>query len=102
MEKDINLITLEDKSSFLLCDKPNNVEEFCNILTHLVDSDLSVLHQVLMVEDETEQIKTLRKQRSKITYYANLYNAYTARVLVLNPVEYVKSEIISRFDQSIR
>jgi hypothetical protein len=92
MEKEINI----EYNSLIFCDKPNNVEEFSDIIQNLINGDLAVLYQVLMVE-ETEQIKLLRKLRDKITYYPNLYNAYTARVLLDDPVIIIKNEMVARF-----
>ena len=74
----------------------DGIEEFCDILQLLVDVDLAILHRVLLVEDEAEQRQTLRKYRNYILFYSNLYNAYTARTLVLEPLIYIKNEIISR------
>jgi hypothetical protein len=76
----------------------DNIAEFCDIIRQLVDRDLAVLHQVLLIEDEKEQFKCLRQLRDKITFYGNLYNAYSARVLVQEPIIYVKNEIVSRFN----
>ena len=72
-------------------------EEFITILKYLVHNDLAVLHQVLMIENEEEQIKCLRAMRSYMTSYSSIYNAYTARVLVTNPTYYISNEIVSRY-----
>jgi hypothetical protein len=72
-------------------------KEFCNILQLLVDKDLAVFYQVLMFDDEAKQIQTLRKYRNHIKFYSNLYNAYTARTLVLDPITHIRNEIIVRF-----
>ena len=72
-------------------------EEFSTILKYLVHNDLAVLHQVLMLDDEEEQHACLRKNRAYIKLYANLYNAYTARVLVENPNYYITNEIVRRY-----
>jgi len=77
----------------------NNIEEFNDIIKNLVDGDLSILHKILMLKDEMEQIKMLRNLRDYITFYPNLYNAYTARVLVDEPCIYLKDEIVYRFTQ---
>jgi hypothetical protein len=76
----------------------DDIAEFCDILKQLDNSDLTVLHQILMVEDETEQHRKLRQLRGNIKRYGNLYNAYSARVLAPNPNMYVKDEIVSRFN----
>ena len=72
-------------------------EEFITILKYLVDNDLTVLHQVLTLENEEEQRKCLRDMRSYMTSYPSIYNAYTARVLVPNPTYYISNEIVSRY-----
>ena len=74
-------------------------EEFITIIQNLVNSDLSALNQILNLEDEEEQIRQLRKLRSQITFYPELYNAYTARVLVNNPNYYIENLIVSRFNK---
>jgi len=93
MEKEINIYY----NSLIFCDKPNNIEEFCGIIENLSDGDLAILYHVLMEKDETDQIKLLRKLRDRITYYPQLYNAYTARVLLDDPIIHIKNEIVSRF-----
>ena len=74
-------------------------EEFITIIQNLVNSDLSALNQILNLEDEKEQIQQLRKLRNQITFYPELYNAYTARVLVNNPNYYIENLIVSRFNK---
>ena len=96
MEKEINI----EYNSLTFCNNPDNVEEFSGIIQNLINGDLSVLYQVLMVEGETEQIRLLRKLRDKITYYPTLYNAYTARVLLDDPVIIIKNEMVARFINS--
>ena len=73
-----------------------NILEFCEILKNLDNKDLSILQKVLMFEDETEHRKLLRDMRSN-NLNGSLYNAYTARVLVLDPIIHVNEEIILRF-----
>jgi hypothetical protein len=75
----------------------NNSSEFCEILNYLDNRDLSILQKVLMIEDETEHRKFLRDMKSN-KLDGSLYNAYTARVLVLEPIVYVNQEIILRFN----
>lgn len=72
-------------------------EEFSTILNYLVHNDLAVLHQVLTLENEEEQRKCLREMRSYMTSYPSIVNAYTARVLVPNPIFYIANEIVSRY-----
>ena len=75
----------------------DNIEEFCNIIKLLVSSDLSVLHEVLLIENENDQFICLRRNRINITFYSNLYNAYCARTLVSTPIDYISNEIMNRF-----
>lgn len=72
-------------------------EEFITIIQLLYDSDLAVLHDVLILEDEEEQHKRLRTLRSFITSYPSIYNAFTARTLVTNPNYYIANEIVIRY-----
>jgi hypothetical protein len=74
----------------------NNIDEFCEILNLLVDSDVIVLYHVLLESNEKEQITTLRKMRDEITFYPSLLNAYYARTLVVDPIKYVQNEINKR------
>jgi hypothetical protein len=74
-------------------------EEFITIIQNLVNIDLAALYQVLNLEDEKEQIQHLRKLRNQIAFYPELYNAYTARVLVNNPNYYIEKLIVSRFNK---
>jgi hypothetical protein len=77
-----------------------NIDEFLTIIQLLNDCDLGVLHEVLMMETETDQIKCLRALRIVITNYPQTYNAYTARVLVNKPNEYITNEILSRYKKT--
>ena len=76
--------------------KELGADEFTEILSFLIDTDLVVLYQVFLV-DEKEQHGTLRKLRDNISVYSQLYNAYTARVLVSDPIPYLKNEMVRRF-----
>jgi hypothetical protein len=78
-------------------DSEENIDEFLTIIQMLNDCNLGVLHEVLMMETETEQIKCLRALRFVIINYPQTYNALTARVLVNKPIEYIANEIISRY-----
>jgi hypothetical protein len=75
----------------------DNILEFCEILKYLDNRDLSILQKVLMIEDETEHKRFLRDMKSS-KLDGSLYNAYTARVLVLEPIVYVNQEIMLRFN----
>ena len=77
----------------------SNIEEFCEIIKFLNDKDLLVFHQVLLLEDEKKQLLYLRQ--NKTTLDGCLYNAYSARVLVKDPIVYIKNEMISRFNKII-
>jgi hypothetical protein len=84
----VQLTTLDDALDAVL--------EFCDILTQLTRTDLVLLHQILLIETEQEQKLYIRQVRNSTTFDGTLYNAYCARVLVVNPVDYVKDEIMSR------
>jgi hypothetical protein len=75
----------------------NNISEFCEILNYLDNRDLAILQKVLMIKDETEHKKFMRDMKSS-KLDGSLYNAYTARVLVSEPIIYVNQEIILRFN----
>ena len=75
----------------------NPEEEFITIIKLLVNNDLAVLHQVLILDNEKEQIQKIRTLRDKITFYPQFYNAYTARILVKLPSTYIVNEIVYRF-----
>lgn len=90
-------LLLEEQNQIL-----EHINEFCTIIQFLSDSDLAVLHHVLMLdnkdnENEAEQHQRLRHMRSFVTDYPTLYNAYTARVLVTNPNHYIATEIVIRY-----
>ena len=72
-----------------------NIKEFCDIIQFLDDKDLIILHQALLL-DQKEQRKYLKKSTN---LNGSLYNAYTACVLVSEPIIYVKNEIVNRFIQ---
>ena len=75
----------------------NNQEEFMTIISLLNDRELAILHEALQLENEQDQVKMMRKLRNNIIKYDTIYNAYTARVLVLEPNYYIKKEIVNRF-----
>ena len=50
-----------------------------------------------MMETEIEQNKRLRALRIAIINYPQTYNALTARILVVKPIDYIANEIISRY-----
>jgi hypothetical protein len=77
----------------------DDINEFCDIIKLLDDKDLSILHQLLVREsshNEVEQKAYLRDNRST-KFDGTLYNAYCARTLVIDPINYVTNEIVLRF-----
>jgi hypothetical protein len=78
----------------------NDADEFRYILKCLDDIELTAYHNALELTDVNEQRRYLREQirlHNKL-HDGKLYNAYFARVLVSSPMEYVKREIINRFN----
>ena len=76
----------------------SNQEEFYDNIKALDARDLSILHGMLMLDDEREQKLYLRKMRTT-KLDGTLYNAFCSRVLVEDPILHVKNEIILRFTQ---
>ena len=70
-------------------------EEFMDIIHFLDDRDLSILYHALMLDEQYQRVY-LKKSNN---LNGSLYNAYTARVIVSDPILYVKNEIILRFTQ---
>ena len=71
--------------------------ELTDILRELCIGDLIILEQILSATEDNGQISCLRKLRNKIQHYPQLYNAYcAAKVLVEDPIGYIKTEIINR------
>ena len=93
MEKEINCICVKLEDS-----EDDYIKEFCDIIRLLVDRDLTILHQVLLLEDVNEQKRCIRNMRPS-TLDGTLYNAYCAREIVTEPIIYVNNEIIFRFNQ---
>ena len=81
----------------------NDAEEFKVILKCLDDIELKILHKTLELKEEKERRAYIREQvRENNKFHdGKLYNAYFARVLVSDPIAYIKSEIISRFTKRI-
>ena len=80
----------------------DDAEEFMTIIHLLNDSELAILHEALQLENEQDQVKKMRKLRNNIIKYDTIYNAYTARVLVLEPNYYIKQEIVNRFIHNLK
>ena len=76
----------------------SNQEEFLDIIRILDARDLSILHGMLLLDDEREQKLYLRKMRTT-KLDGTLYNAFCSRVLVEDPILHVKNEIVLRFTQ---
>jgi hypothetical protein len=68
----------------------DTVEEFAEILRQLNDHDLAALKVLLSVENPPP----IRDLRSNLS--GDLSNAYSARVIVSNPLAQVQNEIMAR------
>ena len=79
----------------------NDIEEFCYILKCQDSKELAILYKVLEIDDknEKEQKICLRQliRDNKMPHDGKIYNAYTARVLVKDPIDYIKEEMVCRF-----
>ena len=74
-----------------------DANEFREILQNLERRDLAILYNTLQLADEVAQRKYMREQRpTKLD--GTLYNAYCARVLVEDPIDYVQEEIGRRMN----
>jgi len=82
---------------------PNNdTEEFCGILKCLDDIELSILHQALLLDEPKQKrciFDSIRKNNR--SQDGKIINAYYAKVLVSDPIVYIKEEIIVRFHKKI-
>lgn len=78
-----------------------NAEEFGGILKCQDDIELSILYKVveLGVKDDIEGQKCLRQliRDHKRPLDGKIHNAYYARVLVSEPLVYIKEEMVLRF-----
>ena len=78
-----------------------DAEEFVGILKCQNDIELSILYKVveLGVKDEIEGQKCLRQliRDHKRPLDGKIHNAYYARVLVSEPLVYIKEEMVLRF-----
>ena len=77
----------------------SDAEEFIYILKCQDTKELAILHQVLKKDGEKEQMICLRQliRDNKMPHDGKIYNAYTARVLVKDPIDYIKEEMVCRF-----
>lgn len=74
-----------------------NANEFKEILHNLERRDLAILYKTLQLDSEVAQRQYMREQRpTKLD--GTLYNAYCARVLVDDPIDYVQEEIGRRMN----
>ena len=79
----------------------NDIEEFVGILKCQDDVELSILYKVveLGIKDEIEGQKCLRQliRDHKRPLDGKIHNAYYARVLISDPLVYIKEEMVLRF-----
>ena len=72
-----------------------NANEYKDILHHLENRDLAILFKALQLKGEIAQRQYMRDQKpTKLD--GTLYNAYCARTLVEDPIDYVQEEIEKR------
>lgn len=81
----------------------NDEEEFIYILKCQDAKELAILHQVLEKNGEKEQMICLRQliRDNKMPHDGKILNAYFARVLVENPIEYVKKDAMRRLSTTL-
>jgi hypothetical protein len=79
-------------------DKMDNIDkiEFIDIISQLCLGDLIILEQILNYRNQADQIRCRKELRHKICHYPELYNAYCAAQVVDNPIDHIKTQIISR------
>jgi hypothetical protein len=79
----------------------NDTDEFVGILKCQDDIELSILYKVVEVgvKNEIEGQKCLRQliRDHKRPLDGKIHNAYYARVLVSEPLVYIKEEMVLRF-----
>uniref|UniRef100_A0A6C0HGA4 Uncharacterized protein n=1 Tax=viral metagenome TaxID=1070528 RepID=A0A6C0HGA4_9ZZZZ len=82
---------------------PNNdIDEFCGILKCLDDIELVILHQALLLDEPNQKrfiFDSIRK--NLLPQDGKIINAYYAKVLVSDPIVYIKEENIVRFHKNI-
>ena len=79
----------------------NDSEEFCHILTCLDDIELAILHQALLLDEPKQKrciFDSIRKNNR--SQDGKIINAYYAKVLVSEPIVYIKEEISIRFQKN--
>ena len=80
----------------------NDIDEFCGILQCLDDIELAILHQALLLDEPKQKrfiFDSIRKNNR--SQDGKIINAYYARVLVSDPIVYIKEEIVVRFHKNI-
>jgi len=82
----------------------SDAEEFIGILKCLDDKELAILYQVLKKDGEKEQRICLRQliRDNNVGHDGKIHNAYYARVLVENPIEYVKKDAVRRLSTTLK
>ena len=77
----------------------SDAEEFIGILKCLDGTELAILYQVLKKDGEKEQRICLRQliRDNNVGHDGKIHNAYFARVLVKEPIDYIKEEMVCRF-----
>ena len=81
----------------------NDIDEFCGILKCLDDIELAILHQALLLDEPKQKryiFDSIRKNDK--SQDGKMINAYYAKVLVSEPIVYIKEEIIVRFHKIIK
>ena len=81
----------------------NDIDEFCGILKCLDDIELAILHQALLLDEPKQKryiFDSIRKNDK--SQDGKIINAYYAKVLVSEPIVYIKEEIIVRFHKIIK
>jgi hypothetical protein len=81
----------------------NDTEEFGGILKCLDDIELAILHQALLLDEPKQKrciFDSIRKNNK--SQDGKIINAYYAKVLVSDPIVYVKEECVVRFYKNIK
>ena len=102
---------METNSWETIDDELTHAIEFCDILRNLQDQEVKILYEVLQLPDEKAQKRYIREKRSlsldgslslsfdgslSLSFDGSIYNALCAKVLVVNPIDYVQEELNKR------